>query len=132
MLSFKSLPKTTLLTEFELKLIKIPKMLSKIIKLNANCGQIYQTSYRLMAATTQTPSDPIQKLFVDKIREYTQKSKSTTGGLVDASPQVLKGLQEEMDRVTRSYGLKDEKTVGTLDLKFEAETKLDPINMTKD
>ena len=104
----------------------------KIIKLSANCGQIYRSSYRMMAATAQTPSDPIQKLFVDKIRDYSQKSKAIPNGLVDANPNVMKGLQEEMERVTRSYGIKDEKNLGTLNLKFEAECKLDPINMTKD
>ena len=83
-------------------------------------------------ASTQTASDPIQKLFVDKIREYNQKSKGSADGLVDANERVIKGLNEEMQRVARSYGIKDEKSLGSLNLKFDAEVKLDPINMSKD
>ena len=102
------------------------------MKLNASCGHMYRNSCRLMATATQTPSDPIQKLFVDKIREYSQKAKSTPNGLVDANERVLKGLKEDMERVARSHGIKDEKNLANLNLKFDAEIKLDPINMTKE
>jgi len=107
-------------------------MLTNILKLNSNLSQICRNSYRLMASTQSQPSDPIQKLFVEKIREYDQKSRSTADGLVDADDKVLKGLQEEMERVARSHQIKDEKTIASLNLKFDATVKLDPINMTKD
>ncbi|KAG9333406.1 hypothetical protein JZ751_012718, partial [Albula glossodonta] len=38
--------------------------------------------------------DPIQKLFLDKIREYSAKSRSS-GGLVDAGPEYQRSLSEE-------------------------------------
>ncbi|CAG2106137.1 unnamed protein product [Medioppia subpectinata] len=85
-----------------------------------------------MASTQTQPSDPIQKLFVDKIREYSQKSKTTADGLVDANEKVLKGLKEEMERVARSHQIKDETNLAKLDFKFDADVKLDPINLVKD
>jgi len=51
-------------------------------------------------------SDPIQKLFVDKIHEYSQKSKSSGGKLVDASPATEKALTEELEKLARQYGAK--------------------------
>ncbi|XP_036400937.1 ATP synthase-coupling factor 6, mitochondrial-like [Megalops cyprinoides] len=53
--------------------------------------------------TSITQLDPIQKLFLDKIREYSAKSKST-GGLVDAGPEYQKNLSEEMTKLQRLYG----------------------------
>ncbi|KAG9327998.1 hypothetical protein JZ751_016979 [Albula glossodonta] len=50
--------------------------------------------------------DPIQKLFLDKIREYSAKSQ-TSGGLVDAGPEYEKTLSEEVTRLQRLYGGSD-------------------------
>ncbi|KAG5852373.1 hypothetical protein ANANG_G00061710 [Anguilla anguilla] len=47
--------------------------------------------------------DPVQKLFLDKIREYAAKSKSS-GGLVDAGAEYQKNLSEEMTKLQRLYG----------------------------
>ncbi|KAJ8379160.1 hypothetical protein AAFF_G00230720 [Aldrovandia affinis] len=47
--------------------------------------------------------DPIQKLFLDKIREYAAKSKAT-GGLVDAGPEYQKNVSEEVTKLQRLYG----------------------------
>ncbi|XP_066517521.1 ATP synthase-coupling factor 6, mitochondrial [Hoplias malabaricus] len=47
--------------------------------------------------------DPVQKLFVDKIREYTSKSKSA-GGVVDAGPTYQKNMTEEINKLQRLYG----------------------------
>ncbi|XP_036396551.1 ATP synthase-coupling factor 6, mitochondrial-like [Megalops cyprinoides] len=53
--------------------------------------------------TTLPQLDPIQKLFLDMIREYSSKSKAT-GGLVDAGPEYQKNLSEEMTKLQRLYG----------------------------
>uniref|UniRef100_A0A8C9VZT8 ATP synthase peripheral stalk subunit F6, mitochondrial n=1 Tax=Scleropages formosus TaxID=113540 RepID=A0A8C9VZT8_SCLFO len=53
--------------------------------------------------TSITQADPIQKLFIDKIREYSAKSKST-GSLVDAGPEYERNLAEEVNRLQRLYG----------------------------
>ncbi|XP_051558080.1 ATP synthase-coupling factor 6, mitochondrial-like [Myxocyprinus asiaticus] len=47
--------------------------------------------------------DPVQKLFLDKIREYNTKSKSA-GGVVNAGPDYQKNLTEEMSKLQRLYG----------------------------
>ncbi|XP_068612452.1 ATP synthase-coupling factor 6, mitochondrial [Brachionichthys hirsutus] len=47
--------------------------------------------------------DPIQKLFLDKIRDYKTKSKAT-GGIVDAGPAYSKNLSEEVTKLQRLYG----------------------------
>ncbi|XP_027862127.1 ATP synthase peripheral stalk subunit F6, mitochondrial [Xiphophorus couchianus] len=47
--------------------------------------------------------DPIQKLFLDKIRDYSGKSK-TTGGIVDAGPEYQKNMTEEVAKLQRLYG----------------------------
>uniref|UniRef100_A0A4W5RMR9 ATP synthase peripheral stalk subunit F6, mitochondrial n=1 Tax=Hucho hucho TaxID=62062 RepID=A0A4W5RMR9_9TELE len=47
--------------------------------------------------------DPIQKLFLDSIREYSSKSVAS-GGLVDAGPAYEKNLAEELTKLQRLYG----------------------------
>ncbi|XP_030265185.1 ATP synthase peripheral stalk subunit F6, mitochondrial [Sparus aurata] len=47
--------------------------------------------------------DPVQKLFLDKIRDYKGKSK-TSGGLVDAGPDYQKNVSEEVTKLQRLYG----------------------------
>ncbi|KAM3934004.1 ATP synthase peripheral stalk subunit F6, mitochondrial [Leptodactylus fuscus] len=67
--------------------------------------------------------DPIQKLFVDKIREYRTKSQ-TSGGAVDAGAEYQKELKEDVDKLQRLFG------GGNLekypDFKFE-EPKLEDV-----
>ncbi|XP_068165679.1 ATP synthase-coupling factor 6, mitochondrial [Antennarius striatus] len=47
--------------------------------------------------------DPIQKLFLDKIRDYKNQSK-TSGGVVDAGAAYSKNLSEEVTKLQRLYG----------------------------
>ncbi|XP_062384270.1 ATP synthase-coupling factor 6, mitochondrial [Sardina pilchardus] len=47
--------------------------------------------------------DPVQKLFLDKIRDYTNKSKAA-GGVVDAGPAYQKTVTEEVTKLQRLYG----------------------------
>uniref|UniRef100_A0A3Q4GQM6 ATP synthase peripheral stalk subunit F6, mitochondrial n=2 Tax=Neolamprologus brichardi TaxID=32507 RepID=A0A3Q4GQM6_NEOBR len=47
--------------------------------------------------------DPVQKLFLDKIRDYNSKAK-TAGGIVDAGPAYQKNLGEEVIKLQRLYG----------------------------
>ncbi|XP_035379454.1 ATP synthase-coupling factor 6, mitochondrial [Electrophorus electricus] len=47
--------------------------------------------------------DPIQKLFLNAIRDYSLKSKAT-GGIVDAGPQYHKSLADEIAKLQRLYG----------------------------
>ncbi|KAL7369892.1 hypothetical protein ABVT39_012492 [Epinephelus coioides] len=65
--------------------------------------------------------DPVQKLFLDKIRDYNTKSK-TSGGIVDAGPAYQKNLSEEVSKLQRLYGGGD--LTKFPDVKF-SEPKLD-------
>ncbi|XP_048052368.1 uncharacterized protein si:dkey-22n8.3 isoform X2 [Megalobrama amblycephala] len=47
--------------------------------------------------------DPIQRLFLDKIREYSTKSQAS-GGPVDAGPEYEKAFNEELTKLQRLYG----------------------------
>ncbi|NWX88286.1 ATP5J factor, partial [Nothoprocta pentlandii] len=47
--------------------------------------------------------DPVQKLFLDKIREYNTKSKQA-GGPVDVGPDFQKDMNESLTRLQRMYG----------------------------
>ncbi|XP_030636632.1 ATP synthase-coupling factor 6, mitochondrial [Chanos chanos] len=53
--------------------------------------------------TSITQLDPVQKLFLDKIREYSTKSK-VSGGPVDVGPEYEKALSEELTKLQRLYG----------------------------
>ncbi|XP_069020290.1 ATP synthase-coupling factor 6, mitochondrial [Embiotoca jacksoni] len=47
--------------------------------------------------------DPVQKLFLDKIRDYNSKSKAS-GGIVEAGPAYQKNASEEITKLQRLYG----------------------------
>lgn len=68
--------------------IKVPKVIKR--------------SFGTNIPVLQKASDPIQQLFLDKIREY--KSKSTGGKLVDASPEILKLRETELEKLNTQYG----------------------------
>ncbi|XP_029376149.1 ATP synthase peripheral stalk subunit F6, mitochondrial [Echeneis naucrates] len=68
--------------------------------------------------------DPVQKLFLDKIRDYNTKSK-TSGGIVDAGPVYQKNLSEEVSKLQRLYGGGD--LTKFPDFKF-TEPKLDEVS----
>ncbi|KAG6934509.1 ATP synthase, H+ transporting, mitochondrial Fo complex subunit F6 [Chelydra serpentina] len=47
--------------------------------------------------------DPVQKLFIDKIREYNMKSQKA-GGPADVGPEYQKDMTEEIAKIQRLYG----------------------------
>uniref|UniRef100_A0A672PKK8 ATP synthase peripheral stalk subunit F6, mitochondrial n=1 Tax=Sinocyclocheilus grahami TaxID=75366 RepID=A0A672PKK8_SINGR len=55
---------------------------------------------------TEAQLDPIQKLFLDKIREYSTESQAS-GGPVDAGPEYEKAFSEELNKLQRLYGSGD-------------------------
>nr|XP_045004656.1 ATP synthase-coupling factor 6, mitochondrial [Jaculus jaculus]XP_045004657.1 ATP synthase-coupling factor 6, mitochondrial [Jaculus jaculus] len=60
--------------------------------------------------------DPIQKLFVDKIREYKSK-RQASGGPVDTGPEYQQELERELFKLKQMYGKADMNTFP--DFKFE-------------
>ncbi|KAB7503258.1 ATP synthase-coupling factor 6, mitochondrial [Armadillidium nasatum] len=80
-------------------------MLSSNIVREAKAIQLaFRRNYGVSAVLYQKASDPIQQLFVDKIREYAQKKKTAGGKLVDSNPSIEKQLQQELEKVARQYG----------------------------
>ncbi len=57
-----------------------------------------------LAAAAQKSSDPIQQLFVDKVREYETKKKRAGGKLVDADATTEDNLKKELEKVAKQYG----------------------------
>ncbi|XP_036163684.1 ATP synthase-coupling factor 6, mitochondrial-like [Myotis myotis] len=50
--------------------------------------------------------DPVQKLFMDKIREYKIKRQSS-GGAVDAGPEYQQDMERELFMLKQMYGKVD-------------------------
>lgn len=49
-------------------------------------------------------SDPIQKLFAEKLKDYKKKSSSTGGGLVDMTPEMKTKIDGEMLQIRKRFG----------------------------
>ncbi|XP_040568838.1 ATP synthase-coupling factor 6, mitochondrial [Lepeophtheirus salmonis] len=66
---------------------------------------ISQRSLGLSAVALQQKAalDPVQQIFVDKVREYATKKKAT-GGLVEATPAVDAELKFELNKIAKAYG----------------------------
>ncbi|XP_055470805.1 ATP synthase-coupling factor 6, mitochondrial [Psammomys obesus] len=65
--------------------------------------------------------DPVQKLFVDKIREYKSK-RQTSAGPVDIGPEYQQELDKELYKLKQMFGKGDMNTFPTFkfeDPKFE-------------
>nr|XP_035939870.1 ATP synthase-coupling factor 6, mitochondrial-like [Halichoerus grypus] len=50
--------------------------------------------------------DPVQKLFVDKIREYRTK-RQASGGPIDTGPEYQQDLERELFKLKQMYGKAD-------------------------
>lgn len=68
--------------------------------------------------------DPIQKLFVDKIREYKSK-RQASGGPVDTGPEYQQELDRELYKLKQMFGKGDMNTFPTFKFegKFYSQTK---------
>ncbi|XP_045732258.1 ATP synthase-coupling factor 6, mitochondrial-like [Mirounga angustirostris] len=63
--------------------------------------------------------DPVQKLFMDKIREYRTKLQAS-GGPADTGPEHQQDLERELLKLKQMYGKADMNTF--LDFTFEVPT----------
>lgn len=80
-------------------------------------------------ASTNSASDPIQKLFLEKIEEYNKKSKTAPDGLVDADAKVQAAMKDELTRIRNNFGIKENEE-DKITCKFsDADFKVDPIDM---
>ncbi|XP_022643748.1 ATP synthase-coupling factor 6, mitochondrial-like [Varroa jacobsoni] len=63
---------------------------------------LIKRNYGISAVLLSKASDPIQQLFVDKVREYGLKSKGQL--FVDATPSIEKEYKDEISKAERHYG----------------------------
>jgi F-type H+-transporting ATPase subunit 6 len=101
---------THLVLHFEatdiLQLFKMLSATSNILRLSANIVRV-NVSRNLAASSVisnKVATDPIQGLFVEKIREYASKKKSSGGKLVDSTKETEDMLQNELDKIAKNYG----------------------------
>lgn len=71
-------------------------------------------------------TDPIQKLFLDKLKEYSKLSVS--GKLVEITPEKQKEYDETLSNLKKAYGADKDDYSKFPSFVFN-EPKLDPINM---
>ncbi|CAI2738662.1 unnamed protein product [Dicrocoelium dendriticum] len=64
------------------------------------------TRFVASRAVATEPKDPIQRAFLQKLREYFQKSKSNEFGLAEATPSELKEITGLLAMVDQIYGAK--------------------------
>ncbi|EUB56962.1 hypothetical protein ECG_07728 [Echinococcus granulosus] len=55
---------------------------------------------------TQPVADPIQRAFVEKLREYQGKSKTAEMGLVEASQAQIKSLKDSLEKLDKVFNAK--------------------------
>ncbi|CAF3333096.1 unnamed protein product [Rotaria socialis] len=79
-----------------------------------------------LAQSKQQATDPIQQLFVNKIRDYYDKRKQTKDGLVDATPDVRKSLEDTLNKLKHSFGAETEDLLSVPKLEFK-EPQLEAV-----
>ncbi|KAK7798936.1 hypothetical protein U0070_026028 [Myodes glareolus] len=87
------------------------------------CSTFANVNTKFRAARVTT--DLVQKLFVDKIREYTSKQQ-TSGGPVDAGPEYQQELDRELFKLKQMFDKGDMNMFPTFkfeDPKFEVFDK---------
>ncbi|XP_055338844.1 ATP synthase-coupling factor 6, mitochondrial-like [Paramacrobiotus metropolitanus] len=93
------------------------------------CGQILTRNLAVSSVALQKASDPIQQLFLDKAREYNQKSKASGGKLVDADDNLQRELDESLARTLRQFGGKTPEEMSKFPSFNFKDPALDPINL---
>jgi len=75
-------------------------------------------------------SDPIQGLFVEKVREYGALKVAAGGKMVDATPATEAELQNELDKVAKAYGGGAGVDMTAFPELTFADPTVDPINLS--
>ncbi|XP_043830417.1 ATP synthase-coupling factor 6, mitochondrial-like [Dromiciops gliroides] len=102
------------------------KRLSRFLSLVQSTTSVYfQRNIGITAVAFNKELDPVQKLFVDKIREYKSKRQAAEGP-VDIGPEYQQDLDRELFKLKQMYGKADMNTFPTFkfeDPKFEEAPK---------
>ncbi|CAL1301075.1 unnamed protein product [Larinioides sclopetarius] len=87
----------------------------------------HQRNFAASSALMATATDPIQKLFLEKLKEYTKRSSG--GKLVDVTPEKQKEYDEVLLNLKKQYGADKSQDFTKFPTFSFPEPKLDPINM---
>uniref|UniRef100_A0A6B0UP22 Putative mitochondrial atp synthase coupling factor 6 n=1 Tax=Ixodes ricinus TaxID=34613 RepID=A0A6B0UP22_IXORI len=117
----------------------------KLHALATQCISHCRRNYGISAVLMQKSLDPVQKLFVDKLREYAQKSnlyyiqtglnllphRSKSELFVDADEKIKMEYNDELKKAAVQFGGdKGSDMTKFPDFQFE-DPQLDPINLEK-
>ncbi|XP_044265125.1 ATP synthase-coupling factor 6, mitochondrial [Tribolium madens] len=93
-------------------------------------SSVHSRNLGILAPCLQKASDPIQQLFIEKIKEYKQKS---GGGnkLVEPSPEIERELKSELEKVAKVYGGGPGVDMTKFPTFKFTDPVIDPINMEK-
>lgn len=92
-------------------------------------GNFARRNFTAWAPAMTKATDPIQSLFVAKIREYDDKKQAAGGKLVDSSKETELALQAELDKVAKQYGGGAGMDMTSFPQLNFADMPLDPINI---
>lgn len=113
----------------ECKYYRITMILQRLFRFSAVLRSAVSVHLRrnigVTAVAFNKELDPIQKLFVDKIREYKSK-RQTSGGPVDTGPEYQQDMERELFKLKQMYGKADMNTFPSFtfeDPKFEVIDK---------
>ena len=81
-------------------------MFPKVIaRLNINRKAINAAFSRNLGSTAVLlKNDPIQQLYLDKVREFYKRKAASPNGIVDATPESQKHLKDELEKISKQYG----------------------------
>ncbi|XP_067012906.2 ATP synthase-coupling factor 6, mitochondrial [Anabrus simplex] len=85
----------------------------------------------ISAPILQKATDPIQQLFIEKLKEYQKKSSSVGGKMVDPTPDIERELAAELDKVAKQYGGKEGADMTKFPTFQFKDPVLDPINLSQ-
>ncbi|GFG36589.1 hypothetical protein Cfor_06200 [Coptotermes formosanus] len=92
---------------------------------------ILRRNIGICAPVLQKATDPIQQLFIDKIREYAKKSSAAGGKLVESTPEIQRELAAELEKVAKQYGGGEGVDMTQFPTFKFKEPEIDPINLEK-
>ncbi|EFA07467.2 ATP synthase-coupling factor 6, mitochondrial [Tribolium castaneum] len=91
---------------------------------------VHSRNIGILAPCLQKASDPIQQLFIEKIKEYKQKSGGGTK-LVEPSPEIERELKSELEKVAKVYGGGPGVDMTKFPTFKFTDPVIDPINLEK-
>ncbi|XP_039282198.1 ATP synthase-coupling factor 6, mitochondrial [Nilaparvata lugens] len=95
-------------------------------ELRTHLPMVLKRNLAVSYVAAQKASDPIQQIFLDKLREY--KAKSDGGKqLVDMTPEIQRELKAELARLNAQYGGKDGEDMTKFPSITFPDQKIDPV-----